>query len=153
MGNSLNPTQLYKQIADPVSLFTYRIIVTVFTIFEIILAHPSFDLLLLPSGAAPPKVSPVAGLRVRGAAIVVAPSRAGGPRPAAPADPAVMLRPPAAVPGARVGVRLLGVAVARVLLAADVAAAGGDSIEIEFRLEKSLDIWLEIPYTMKMFKN
>ena len=77
---------------------------------------------LLPSGAAPAKVSSVAGLRVRGAAIVVA-APAGGPRPAAPADPAVMLRPPAVVPGARVGVRLLGVAVARVLLAADVAAA------------------------------
>ena len=76
---------------------------------------------LLPSGAAPAKVSSVAGLRVRGAAIVVA-APAGGPRPAAPADPAVVLRPPAVVPGARVGVRLLGVAVAGVLTAAAAAA-------------------------------
>ena len=41
-----------------------------------------------------------------------------------------MLRPPAAVPGARVGVRLLGVAVARVLLAADVAAAAAPAVSL-----------------------
>ena len=69
-----------------------------------------------PSSAAPAKVSPVAGLGVGGAAIVVSP--AGGPRPSASAHPAVR------VPGTSVGICLLRIAAARVLVAAAPAAVG-----------------------------